>query len=161
MALFSIAREPVRCPTRDLLHSYTGILLACQPFHCWYYSHILLVLSVSDFVQCLGLVIVGRALAKDAVHSGPSCTLQGFLLNCGDIGSAIWSFVIAMHTFFLLAGGRKWRTWVAERSTSGKSRWFLCIGIWLFILFIGIIGPVVIEPLHPEKGPFCTLFRRR
>ena len=118
-------------------------------------------LSVSDFVQCLGLVIVGHTIAKNSVHSGPTCTLQGFLINCGDIGSAIWSFVIAVHTFFLLAGGRKWRTWVAEKSTSGKSRWLLCFGIWLFVLFIGIIGPVAIEPLHPEKGPFCTFFRRR
>jgi hypothetical protein len=119
----------------------------------------LLVLSVLDFVQCLGLVIVGHALSSDSVHSGPTCTLQGFLINTGDISSAIWSFVIAMHTFFLLAGGRGWRTWVADKSTSGKSRWLLCMGIWVFVLFIGIIGPIAIEPLHPEKGPFCTLFR--
>jgi hypothetical protein len=117
--------------------------------HCRYW------LIILDFVQCLGLVIVGHALAKNSVHSGPSCTLQGFLINSGDIGSAIWSFVIAFHTFFLLAGGRKWRTWVAEKSMSGKGRWFLCIGIWLFIIFIGVIGLILIEPLNPEKGPFC------
>src|SRR5437773_8329032 len=104
--------------------------------------------NVSDFVQSLGLVIVGHGLAKDSVHSGPLCTLQGFLINAGDICSAIWSFIIAFHTFFLLAGGRRWKTWVAEKSMGGKGRWFLCGGVWLFVLFIGIIGPVLIEPLN-------------
>jgi len=120
--------------------------------------HIIGHANVSDFIQCVGLVIVGHALANDSVHASPSCTLQGFLINSGDIGSAIWSFVIAFHTFFLLAGGRRWRAWVGEKSTSGKARWFLCLGIWLFVLFIGAIGLIVIEPLHPDKGPFCMIF---
>ena len=100
--------------------------------------------------------MVGNALAKNSVHSGPSCTLQGFLINSGDIASAIWSFVIAVHTFFLLAGVHRWRSWVADKSTAGKGRWILCVGVWLFVLFIGVIGLILIEPLHPEKGPFCT-----
>lgn len=107
-----------------------------------------------DFVQTLGLVVVGKALATGSVHYSPSCTLQGILINCGDVGSAIWSFVIAVHTFFLLAGGRRWRTWVGEKSMSGKGRWVLCFGIWFFVLFISSIGLLAIAPIT-GNGPFC------
>ena len=112
-----------------------------------------------DFIQSLGLVLVANHLQLNSVFPGPLCTLQGFLIQSGDIASAIWSFVIAMHTFFLLAGGRKWKAWVAERSMTGKGRWFLCIAIWAFVLFIGVIGIIAIEKIYPEKGPFCIIRR--
>jgi hypothetical protein len=118
-------------------------------------SNVVSKVNVLDCIQALGLIIVGHALAKNSVHSGPICTFQGIVINSGDIASALWSFVIAVHTFFLLAGGHRRQTWVARKSTSGKARWFLCLGIWLFVLFIGIVGLILIEPLHPEKGPFC------
>jgi uncharacterized membrane protein len=41
---------------------------------------------------------------------------------------------------------------------SGKGRWFLCLGIWLFIIFISVVGLILIEPLNPEKGPFCIYY---
>lgn len=107
-------------------------------------------------MQSLGLFLVTNHLVLNSILPGPICTLQGFLINSGDIASAIWSFVIAVHTFFLLAGGRRWRTWVAEKSMSGKGRWILCIGIWLFILFIGVIGLILIEKVT-HKGPFCII----
>ena len=88
--------------------------------------------------------------------TGPGCTLQGFLINSGDVASAIWSFVIALHTFTLLAGGHKWRILGGrERLQSGKARWAVCLGLWTFVFVIGAIGPVVIERLRPENGPYC------
>src|SRR5271169_1794338 len=87
--------------------------------------------------------------------TGPGCTLQGYLINSGDIASAIWSFVIALHTFTLLAGGRKWGSWAAEKTSSGKGRWVVCLGIWTFVFLIGAIGPVIIQNLQPAKGPYC------
>lgn len=109
----------------------------------------------SDLVQALGLVTVTDSLIKNGVHAGPLCTMQGFLINSGDVASAIWSFIIAVHTFFLLAGGRKSRAWVAEKSTGGITRWFISLGVWLFVIFIGTIG-FGIERATPERGPFCT-----
>jgi hypothetical protein len=115
-------------------------------------------LTLADFVQALGLVSIIRNLVKDEVVPGPTCNLQGLFINSGDIASSIWAFVIAVHTFFLLAGGRKWRAWAAERSMSGKARWIFAAGIWSFVLFIGVIGMILIEPVNPGKGPFC-MFR--
>jgi len=76
------------------------------------------------------------------------------LINSGDVASAIWSFIIAVHTFFLLAGGRSWRAWVAEKSTGGLTRWFISAGVWLFVILIGTIG-FGIERATPNRGPFC------
>jgi hypothetical protein len=87
--------------------------------------------------------------------SGTGCTLQGFFINSGDVASAIWSFVIAVHTFVLLAGNRKWSNWVAEKTESGKGRWVVCLGLWGFVFGIGALGPVVIQRVNPEKGPYC------
>jgi hypothetical protein len=111
-----------------------------------------------DFAQALATVTVINQLQSNSCLPGRLCTFQGWLLNTGDISSAIWSFVIAGHTFFLLAGGRQWRSWVAEKSSSGKARWILCFCIWFFVIFISSIGLVLIEKLHPEKGPFCIPF---
>jgi hypothetical protein len=113
------------------------------------------VLTPEDLVQSFGLFLVTDSLRKNSVIPGPACYLQGFLINTGDISTSIWSFVIAVHTFFLLAGGRNYRAWVAEKSTSGKARWIISVAIWSFVTFIGIIGPAAIERLYPQKGPFC------
>lgn len=32
----------------------------------------------------------------------------------------------------------------------------MVIGIWTFILFVGVYGLVFIQPFHPEYGPYCT-----
>jgi hypothetical protein len=63
-----------------------------------------------DFVQGLGDILVGVTVGQNSLMTGPGCTVQGFLINSGDVSSAIWSFVIAVHTFVLLAGGPRWRT---------------------------------------------------
>jgi hypothetical protein len=112
---------------------------------------------MTDLVQGIGDVLVGVSVRQDALMTGPGCTLQGFLINCGDVSSAIWSFIIALHTFTLLAGSPKWRGWAAEKTASGKSRWIVCAGVWIFVFVIGAIGPVVLENLHPEKGPYCII----
>lgn len=113
------------------------------------------VILTSEFVQCLGSSITAQHIAQNAVHPGPLCTLQGILVECGDVASSVWSFVIAVHTFILLAGGPRIKAWIAEKGTSGKVRWILCVGIWLSVVFLAVIGPILIRGLNPENGPFC------
>ena len=70
------------------------------------------------------------------------------------MGSAIWSLVIAIHTFLvLMGGGRRCRKWMLGKIRVSMSVLGLCV--WLFVGFIGIVGIVLIEKIHPEKGPFC------
>jgi hypothetical protein len=113
--------------------------------------------DLPDLLQGLGDVLVGVTVRQDALMTGPGCTLQGFLINSGDISSAIWSFIIALHSFTLLVGSPKLRGWAADKTTSGKARWIICAGVWIFVFGIGTLGPVVFQNLHPENGPYCII----
>jgi hypothetical protein len=109
-----------------------------------------------DLVQSMGWVLSAYNLAHNSLWPGFACDVQGFFINIGDVGSSVWSLVIAIHTFLLLAGGQRTKAWAAEKSTTGKGRWILCACIWAADIFIGLIGPTLVEALHPEKGPFCN-----
>lgn len=112
--------------------------------------------EIIDFIQSLGVLMNLNPILNNSLTPGPTCTVQGLLLEIGDVATAIWSFVIAVHTFFLIAGGRSRKAWVAEKSTTGKARWVICIGIWTFLLVLGFVGIAVIQNVQPENGPFCT-----
>jgi hypothetical protein len=98
---------------------------------------------------------------SDYIHTktvvpGPFCTWQGLVLQLGHLGSAIWMLVIAIHTFLLMACGRRCREWVTRKSGSGKARWVLVVCVWIWVVFNGIYGLLFIEPFHPELGPYCN-----
>ena len=122
-----------------------------------------------DFVQSFGSLLASHWLVIDSIGPGSYCNFQFLVLNSGDLGSALWTLVVALSTFLTIAGGPRCREWVTRKSTSGKGRWVLTLAIWGFILFIGLIGFIFIQPFHPERGPycikprttFCTLILRR
>ena len=107
-----------------------------------------------DFIQSFTSLFAIRYLTTNQLITGPYCTFQAVGLISGDIGSALWTFVITVNTFLLLAGGRNTRAWVIEKSNSGWGRWVVCIVVWLFILFSGLFGFIFIDPLS-DKGPYC------
>ena len=115
---------------------------------------------ILDFVQSIGWALSSYNIAYDRLLPGIECNVQGFLINVGDVSSSVWSLVIAIHTVLLLAGGQRTRVWAAEKSTGGKGRWILCICIWLSIIFLGLIGPLAIQRIYPDKGPFCINLKR-
>jgi hypothetical protein len=112
-------------------------------------------LIVSDFLESFSALFIIRYLTESSLITGPYCTFQAVALISGVLGSAVWTFVITLNTFLLLAGGRNTRAWLIEKSNSGWERWVFCIAIWIFILFSALFG--FIEPLDPEKGPYCML----
>lgn len=111
---------------------------------------------IPDFVQSIGWALSSYNIAHDGLSPGFACDVQGFFINVGDVGSSVWSLVIAVHTVLLLAGGQRIRIWAAEQSTSGHGRWIFCISIWISIIFLGLVGPLVVQRIYIEtKGPFC------
>jgi hypothetical protein len=110
-----------------------------------------------DLLQGIGLTLNTYSISKNAVVPGKGCNAQGFFINTGDLASAWWTFVIALHTFSVLAGGTKWRAWATEISTKGKTRWFLAAALWTGSIFLSMIGMTLIQRLHPELGPFCKI----
>jgi len=125
---------------------------------CPLFPHVVLI-SNPDFMQSIGWVLCAYNLVQNKLWPGFPCDVQGFFINVGDVGSSVWSLVIAIHTFLLLAGGQRTKAWAAEKSTSGKGRWILCGCIWGGVVFLGLIGPLLVARLHPEKGPFCKRSR--
>lgn len=101
-------------------------------------------------------MLVSYHFAHNSVVPSPACTIQGILINTGDLSSAIWSFIIAVHTFLVLTGGNNWGEWATRKSLMGKSRWIICAGVWGCVVFLGVIGIIAIDKIQPENGPFCT-----
>lgn len=110
-------------------------------------------LTVSDFLESFFALFISRYLTTNSLVTGPYCTFQAVGLISGVLGSAIWTLVVTVNTFLLLAGGRNTRAWLIEKSNSGWGRWVFCVAIWMFIIFSGLFG--FIEPLDPNKGPYC------
>jgi len=147
----------------------TGLLLARQSLHrrslhhitfsfvsCLHTTFSFVPVLTTDFIQALGWTLISYHLAHNSVIPSPACTIQGILINTGDLSSAIWSFVIAVHTFLVLTGGKDWGEWAARKSLQGKARWIICAGLWFAVVFLGVIGIVAIERINtPDDGPFC------
>ena len=81
-------------------------------------------------------------------------------MTAGDLAAAIWTFVVTISTFLLLAGGTNVRDWVARKSAEGKGRWCIVAVGWFFIAFAGLFGLIFVQPLHPERGNFCISRRK-
>ena len=90
---------------------------------------------------------------QNSTISGLPCDVQGVVIQIGDVGSAVWTLIVAIHAF-LLAGRPKWRKWILEKSTRGKFRWVFCCFVWLAVILLGFVG-IVIQSIAPHNGPFC------
>jgi hypothetical protein len=110
-------------------------------------------LTRSDFIESFASLFVIRYLTTNSLITGPYCKFQAVGLIWGVMASAIWTFVITINTFLLLAGGRKTRAWLIDKGNSGWTRWVLCAAIWIFILVSGLFG--FMEPFTANRGPYC------
>lgn len=110
-------------------------------------------LTHSDFIESFSSLFVIRYLTTSSLITGPYCDFQAVGLIWGVMASAIWTFVITINTFLLLAGGRKTRAWLIDYGNSGWGRWVVCAVIWIFILVSGLFG--FMEPFDVARGPYC------
>ncbi|KAF8070358.1 hypothetical protein FPV67DRAFT_1668221 [Lyophyllum atratum] len=92
-------------------------------------------LLLCDFIQ----VWVHRM----GVYFGETCVLQGVLKQTSDIGTAVWTLVIAVHTFCLLFLELKTRAFVL---------WITLLGGWSAIAALVILGPATLNT--ERRGPF-------
>ncbi|KAG8934385.1 hypothetical protein FRC01_003342 [Tulasnella sp. 417] len=125
----------------SILRSQIGIYFLC--------------LLICNFSQSLSSLLSIRWLASNAVlPATATCTAQGVMHQFGNVGSALWSLAIAMHTFALLFLG------------VGRVSSWACLSTFVIIWFVtgGIvaIGPVLVEdqdkgPFHGLDGPWCWI----
>ncbi|KAF8522639.1 hypothetical protein BU17DRAFT_86929 [Hysterangium stoloniferum] len=100
-------------------------------------------LVLSDLLQAAGSVMNLKWVLIEGVEVGHFCTTQAALKQTGNIGIAIWSLIIALHTFFLL---------FLRLRISNSVFSFILGGAWALIGFIVMIGPVIIQ--NSARGPF-------
>ncbi|KAI9064117.1 hypothetical protein FKP32DRAFT_1591529 [Trametes sanguinea] len=99
-----------------------------------------------EVMQTVGSIMNVRWFNQMAVTYEPYCTVQGVLKHASDVGTAYWSLIIAMNTFWILF--LRW-----------KLRRFVLIGAltagWSAIGAIVSAGPAAIQRV--ERGPFYAI----
>jgi len=103
----------------------------------------LISLFLANVLQAIGTIMNAKWASKGIVYDGGFCSLQGGIKNAANVGTALWSFIIAAHVFNLLF--LRWRT-------TRLSMYATLIGGWSIIVTIATIGPSFIET--EEKGPY-------
>jgi len=100
-------------------------------------------LLICDIIQATGSLMNIRWYANMAVVYEPYCTTQGAIKQLADVSNAAWTFIIALHTFFVVClrwNPHKWSLWATL--ISGWSLTFLIVGL----------GPAAMY--KPEFGAF-------
>ncbi|KAI0280376.1 hypothetical protein BGY98DRAFT_914694, partial [Russula aff. rugulosa BPL654] len=97
-------------------------------------------------LQSIGTIIDTRWVYLGMVSPGTLCSLQGGIKQTGNVGTAVWTFMLSLHAFRLL--------FLRSRVSKGR-KWLILVLGWSFIIFIVIIGPLGIreKSLGPYFGP--------
>ncbi|KAF7321457.1 Git3 domain-containing protein [Mycena kentingensis (nom. inval.)] len=100
-------------------------------------------LLLGDIFQAIGSILNARWVHERAVEFGPLCTAQGVLKQLADVSTAVWTTVIAVHTFCLL---------FLELKSSRFTLFATLIAGWFGIAAVVIAGPAALDTAH--HGPF-------
>lgn len=100
-------------------------------------------LLIANTIQSTGTAMNLRWVKEGEINAGMFCSLQGGIKQAGNVATAVWSFMIALHLFNLL--------FLRLPTTKLGLAATLCFG-WAFVATIVSVGPVMIQT--PEKGPY-------
>jgi len=100
-------------------------------------------LLVSDLIQAIGSILNAHWISQRAVEVGSLCSAQGVLKQIADVSTAVWTMVIATHTFCLL---------FLELKSSRFTLIATLISGWSGIAAVVIAGPAAMDTVH--HGPF-------
>ncbi|KAG8949708.1 hypothetical protein FRC00_008009, partial [Tulasnella sp. 408] len=136
--LFNAIRNRVRPPIRYGREPWRFIRTATD----YYFFHLLFM----DLIQALGSVLHIRWIHLQTVEAGSTyCSAQGFIKQLGNVGVALTTFVIAVHTFAVLF--LRWRV--------PDTKW-LPLGviglIWLFLILATSIPWGTKEDYYYQTG---------
>ncbi|KAG9045607.1 hypothetical protein FS842_001146, partial [Serendipita sp. 407] len=100
-------------------------------------------LLICDLMQGIGSLVNIAWINNKGVTNNSLCVAQGAIKQTGNVGTALWSLVIAIHTFCLLFYRAQIRDWVC---------YVTLVSVWLLIGVVLSLGPGVLAT--KEKGPF-------
>jgi len=119
---------------------------ASNPFISKQIAVFVICLLSSDLIQSISGITQVKWAVENRLYEGPACSIQAATLVMGDLGSTVWSSVIAAHTFSGLAFGKQW------------SRKAVCATViigWSLIIILTFLGPVALA--NERSGPFYSL----
>ncbi|EJD05423.1 uncharacterized protein FOMMEDRAFT_103454 [Fomitiporia mediterranea MF3/22] len=114
-----------------------------KTFHRTNLAPYLVSLLLANVLQAIATILNARWVREGIVFDGSFCSFQGGLKNAANVGTALWSFIIALHVFNLLF--LRWKT-----TCTGMIITLICG--WTIVAFIVTLGPLAIET--PERGPY-------
>ncbi|KAJ7484274.1 hypothetical protein FB451DRAFT_1392840 [Mycena latifolia] len=100
-------------------------------------------LLLANAVQAFGTALNLKWAAEGGVTPGAFCSAQGGIKQAGNVATALWTFVLALHLFNLL---------FLRLRTPDVGFWCTIAGGWAAVVFIVVIGPIAIQT--PAKGPY-------
>ncbi|KII92027.1 hypothetical protein PLICRDRAFT_172183 [Plicaturopsis crispa FD-325 SS-3] len=100
-------------------------------------------LLIGDLLQAVGSIMNAKWYEAMAVTADDFCTAQGAIKQAADVSTALWTFVLAVHTFCVLFLGMKLKRYVLFATL---------ISGWSAVLAIVIAGPAALNTA--ERGPF-------
>lgn len=110
-------------------------------------------LLVSNVVQSIGTVMSIKWVNLGGVFAGSFCSAQGGIKQAGNIGNALWSFLISVHLFNML---------FLRYAVTKVGFVVTLVAGWACVILIVIIGPTVIEnaaigPYFGISGDWCWI----
>ncbi|KAF8524030.1 hypothetical protein JB92DRAFT_1498374 [Gautieria morchelliformis] len=103
-------------------------------------------LLCSDLIQGISGIIQVKWAAERRLVEGTTCAIQAATLVMGDLGSAVWSCVIAIHTFSGIALERQW---------SREAIVLTVVTGWTFMISLTAFGPLVLT--NKSNGSFFAI----
>jgi len=100
-------------------------------------------LLLCDLLQAIGSIMNQKWVQHMEVYVGEFCTIQGATKQAADVGTALFSLILAIHTFSILFLRWQMRTYVL---------WLTLLSAWSGIAAIVIAGPAALDT-H-RRGPF-------
>ncbi|KAI0344550.1 hypothetical protein BDW22DRAFT_1482756 [Trametopsis cervina] len=106
----------------------------------------LISLLLCDLLQAVGSIMNAKWYINRAVEFEPFCEAQGAVKQIADVGTALWSFTIAWHTFWVL-----FLRFQSRRSVMIA----LLVALWAAIGTLVIAGPAALDT--KKNGPFYAI----
>ncbi|KZT37254.1 hypothetical protein SISSUDRAFT_987947, partial [Sistotremastrum suecicum HHB10207 ss-3] len=100
-------------------------------------------LLICDLAQAIGSMINARWAHDQSVSLDGLCTIQGAMKNGGNVGTALWTLVIAIHTWTLL---------FLRIRPSTPILYATLAGVWSLIICVILSGPGAIQTT--TSGPY-------
>ncbi|KAF7298131.1 Git3 domain-containing protein [Mycena chlorophos] len=113
-------------------------------------------LLISDLFQAIGSIMNARWIQDAVVETGSLCTAQAVFKQLADVSTAVWTLVIAIHTFCLL---------FLEIKSSRFTLYTTLVAGWFGIGAIIIAGPAALNtqkhgPFYGISGYWCWIAPR-